>query len=185
MMDTTIANSMTPHTSDSPHLLPSSSTPSPSSSTPSSTASVEQHVTPIHSTTFFKPTPENLTKVNASYSSNQKARINFTAAQLRAMEDVFKKEPVPSSETRQTLSQQIDVPPRRIQVWFQNRRARSKNKSSSRKKKPRRVKEEEEDTDSHYEEEEDELPLLDDDDEEVDADGNGADENDENSEDFD
>ncbi|KAL6070685.1 Homeodomain containing protein mix [Balamuthia mandrillaris] len=44
--------------------------------------------------------------------------------QVFLLEEVFKLNPVPNSKTKQKLAEQLGVSNRRIQVWFQNRRAK-------------------------------------------------------------
>ena len=86
---------------------------------------------PMAATNFFKPTAEGIQRgIVATIASHQalRTRVNFAPHELRVMEKVFDVEPVPSPETRKRLSQQLNVPQRRIQVWFQNRRARTKSK---------------------------------------------------------
>jgi hypothetical protein len=82
---------------------------------------------PLSSNSFYKPTPADQLKVNNTQLL-VRTRVNFTPNELRVMEKVFEREPVPSPESRRRLADQLDVSQRRIQVWFQNRRARMKKR---------------------------------------------------------
>lgn len=55
-----------------------------------------------------------------------KHRRRTTKGQFRVLEDTFQKTPKPSNEVRKAISEQLDMPPRAVQIWFQNRRAKAK-----------------------------------------------------------
>lgn len=74
--------------------------------------------------------PNDLRRIHHQPQENGKrARVSFSPHEIRVMEEVYKVESVPSLETRLELAQKLSIPPRRIQVWFQNKRARSKKPS--------------------------------------------------------
>ncbi|ORX52043.1 homeobox-domain-containing protein [Hesseltinella vesiculosa] len=49
-------------------------------------------------------------------------RKRASPAQLRVLNHVFNHTCFPSTELRMQLSKQLDMPPRTIQIWFQNKR---------------------------------------------------------------
>lgn len=55
-------------------------------------------------------------------------RINLTQWQISILVSAFEKDQLPDFEQRLELSKQLNMTPRCIQVWFQNRRQRSKYK---------------------------------------------------------
>ena len=63
-------------------------------------------------------------------ASNSRWRIGDRAREV--LEAEFKRERFPSASHRLKLAQALDVEPRRIQVWFQNRRQRNKGPEPSR-----------------------------------------------------
>ncbi|KAL0956459.1 hypothetical protein HGRIS_002605 [Hohenbuehelia grisea] len=66
-----------------------------------------------------------------AYTPNEvKHRKRTTGAQLKVLEGVFKKDTKPNAALRKQLASQLDMTPRGVQVWFQNRRAKEKNKAS-------------------------------------------------------
>ncbi|KAF9012466.1 hypothetical protein BDQ17DRAFT_1419854 [Cyathus striatus] len=65
------------------------------------------------------------------YTPNEvKHRKRTTSAQLKILEDVFKRDTKPNAQLRNDLASQLEMTPRGVQVWFQNRRAKEKNKAS-------------------------------------------------------
>ncbi|KAH8806741.1 Homeodomain-like protein [Flagelloscypha sp. PMI_526] len=63
------------------------------------------------------------------YQPNEvKHRKRTTAAQLKVLEGIFKTDTKPSAALRTQLAAQLDMTPRGVQVWFQNRRAKEKLK---------------------------------------------------------
>uniref|UniRef100_G3UK36 Double homeobox A n=1 Tax=Loxodonta africana TaxID=9785 RepID=G3UK36_LOXAF len=48
----------------------------------------------------------------------------FTGEQLKILIDTFNRKPYPNYATRQKLASEINIEEPRIQIWFQNRRAR-------------------------------------------------------------
>ncbi|KAL4220636.1 hypothetical protein ACF0H5_021032 [Mactra antiquata] len=51
-------------------------------------------------------------------------RTTFTQDQLKAMEKAFRQAPYPDVSVRERLAKQLDLNESRIQIWFQNRRAK-------------------------------------------------------------
>ncbi|KAG5648562.1 hypothetical protein DXG03_003173 [Asterophora parasitica] len=65
------------------------------------------------------------------YTPNEvKHRKRTTSSQLRVLEAVFKHDTKPNAALRAKLALQLDMKPRGVQVWFQNRRAKEKGKAS-------------------------------------------------------
>ncbi|KAG0092659.1 hypothetical protein BGZ93_008223 [Podila epicladia] len=55
-----------------------------------------------------------------------KHRQKISKSQYKILEKSFTNNPMPNGDTRQQLATQLSMTPRTIQVWFQNRRAKSK-----------------------------------------------------------
>jgi hypothetical protein len=55
-----------------------------------------------------------------------KKRQRTTPDQLEVLEKVYEKEKLPGSDLRRELAQKLKMTPRRVQVWFQNKRAKEK-----------------------------------------------------------
>ncbi|KAH8828551.1 hypothetical protein DL96DRAFT_1187666 [Flagelloscypha sp. PMI_526] len=65
------------------------------------------------------------------YQPNEvKHRKRTTSAQLKVLEGIFKTDTKPNAALRTRLAAQLDMTPRGVQVWFQNRRAKEKLKAS-------------------------------------------------------
>ena len=65
---------------------------------------------------------------NQAPSSNEKLkqRERATPLQVAFLEKIFALDPLPSAPTRMKLADKLGMTPKRIQIWFQNRRARIK-----------------------------------------------------------
>jgi hypothetical protein len=62
-----------------------------------------------------------------SYRPNEvKHRKRTTRQQLKVLEETFKTTQKPDANVRKSLAAQLDMTPRNVQVWFQNRRAKDK-----------------------------------------------------------
>ncbi|XP_018593551.1 diencephalon/mesencephalon homeobox protein 1-like [Scleropages formosus] len=76
----------------------------------------------------------------AESENSRRKRTAFSKENVALLRATFEKHPYPGISLRERLSQQTGLPESRIQVWFQNRRARTLkhrgNKQSSWKQKP-------------------------------------------------
>ncbi|KAF7321827.1 hypothetical protein MKEN_00704600 [Mycena kentingensis (nom. inval.)] len=65
------------------------------------------------------------------YTPNEvKHRKRTTSAQLKVLEGIFKRDTKPNAALRTELAAQLSMTARGVQVWFQNRRAKEKNKAA-------------------------------------------------------
>jgi hypothetical protein len=55
-----------------------------------------------------------------------KHRRRTSRAQLKVLEKSFSENPKPNAAVRRILAQKLDMTPRGVQIWFQNRRAKAK-----------------------------------------------------------
>ncbi|XP_039074935.1 double homeobox protein A [Hyaena hyaena] len=68
--------------------------------------------------------PNKTTPVN-----HRRSRTKFTHDQLKILIKAFDKNPYPGYTTKQKLALEVNTEESRIQIWFQNRRARHQKKS--------------------------------------------------------
>ncbi|CAF3162242.1 unnamed protein product [Rotaria sp. Silwood2] len=73
--------------------------------------------TPVLNTTFELAPP---------VGRRRRQRTIFLKDQVDLLDQVFEKNPYPDIQLREQLSQRLDVPEARIQVWFKNRRSRAR-----------------------------------------------------------
>ena len=77
-----------------------------------------------------KPDPGKGTKNKKQSKKSKRIRTSFKVHQLIAMKELFEQEKNPDSGKLTTLSKQIDLPKRVLQVWFQNARAKHRKGQS-------------------------------------------------------
>ncbi|THH21176.1 hypothetical protein EUX98_g8444 [Antrodiella citrinella] len=64
------------------------------------------------------------------YQPNEvKHRKRTTRSQLKVLEDVYKYDTKPNATLRKKLAEELGMTPRGVQVWFQNRRAKTKSQA--------------------------------------------------------
>jgi len=63
--------------------------------------------------------------------SDTKKRIRTTPEQLRLLEKTYEQEKIPSQSLREELALKLVMTPRRVQVWFQNKRAKERRMRKS------------------------------------------------------
>jgi len=79
------------------------------------------------------PNSPGLNDFNSEYRSSHmlhpfevKHRRRTTRTQFKVLEATFRENPKPNASVRKSVSQQLDMPIRAVQIWFQNRRAKAK-----------------------------------------------------------
>ncbi|XP_041460491.1 diencephalon/mesencephalon homeobox protein 1-A-like [Lytechinus variegatus] len=74
--------------------------------------------------------------MNALRHRRRRSRTIYTRLQLESLEQVFSKNKYPDINSREALADAIDLTEARVQVWFQNRRARERRQERSGKSSP-------------------------------------------------
>jgi hypothetical protein len=72
-------------------------------------------------------------KPTKKHKSDTKKRIRTTPDQLRLLEKTYEREKIPSQSLREELALKLGMTPRRVQVWFQNKRAKERRLKKSMK----------------------------------------------------
>ncbi|KAL6074706.1 Homeobox protein prophet of Pit-1 [Balamuthia mandrillaris] len=92
---------------------------------------------PTETSTSTSPPPSASTDSPPSTSSSNKnkrqrlKRICPNARQLFVLEEAFRMNPLPTRQTKEVISQQIGLSQERVQIWFQNRRARERKNNGA------------------------------------------------------
>lgn len=68
----------------------------------------------------------NVEEAGGEGADGPKKRNRTTPEQLALLEEVFAKNTTPNAATREALAEKLDMTPRSVQIWFQNRRAKVK-----------------------------------------------------------
>ncbi|KAJ7072099.1 hypothetical protein C8F01DRAFT_1102560 [Mycena amicta] len=79
------------------------------------------------------PTPPPVSPVSGDEPAVKKKRKRADAQQLKVLNDTYARTAFPSTEERLRLAKQLDMSPRSVQIWFQNKRQsmRQTNRQSS------------------------------------------------------
>ena len=76
----------------------------------------------------------NLNYLAIGFLENKRNRNIFSEAEIQIMESVFEQTHYPDAYIREQLSFQLNQSVSRIQVWFQNRRAKYRKQESNKNK---------------------------------------------------
>ncbi|KAF7376298.1 Homeobox domain-containing protein [Mycena sanguinolenta] len=76
--------------------------------------SAHAHVSP--------PTPPPVSPISSDEPTVKKKRKRADAAQLRVLNETYARTAFPSTEERLALAKALDMSPRSVQIWFQNKR---------------------------------------------------------------
>ncbi|NXV41120.1 ANF1 protein, partial [Uria aalge] len=75
---------------------------------------------------YFSVTERLSFKRELSWYRGRRPRTAFTRNQIEVLENVFKMNSYPGIDIREELARKLDLDEDRIQIWFQNRRAKLK-----------------------------------------------------------
>ncbi|XP_010113853.1 PREDICTED: homeobox expressed in ES cells 1 [Chlamydotis macqueenii] len=75
---------------------------------------------------YFSVTERLSFKRELSWYRGRRPRTAFTRNQIEVLENVFKMNSYPGIDIREELARKLDLDEDRIQIWFQNRRAKMK-----------------------------------------------------------
>ncbi|NWT96120.1 ANF1 protein, partial [Urocynchramus pylzowi] len=75
---------------------------------------------------YFSVTERLCFKRELSWYRGRRPRTAFTRKQIEVLENVFKMNSYPGIDIREELARKLDLDEDRIQIWFQNRRAKLK-----------------------------------------------------------
>eukprot|EP01115_Flamella_aegyptia_P011602 TRINITY_DN54_c0_g1_i1.p1 TRINITY_DN54_c0_g1~~TRINITY_DN54_c0_g1_i1.p1 ORF type:complete len:142 (+),score=25.57 TRINITY_DN54_c0_g1_i1:64-489(+) len=76
---------------------------------------------------------EKLAEILICLGKRKRKRTRTTPRQLAVLEAIFEQNTTPNNATRRRLSEELGMNPRRIQIWFQNKRAKLKKNSAKKK----------------------------------------------------
>uniref|UniRef100_A0A8C8RQ02 HESX homeobox 1 n=1 Tax=Pelusios castaneus TaxID=367368 RepID=A0A8C8RQ02_9SAUR len=75
---------------------------------------------------YFSATERLTYKRELSWYRGRRPRTAFTRNQIEVLENVFRVNSYPGIDVREELAHKLDLDEDRIQIWFQNRRAKQK-----------------------------------------------------------
>eukprot|EP01088_Endostelium_zonatum_P020060 TRINITY_DN7217_c0_g1_i1.p1 TRINITY_DN7217_c0_g1~~TRINITY_DN7217_c0_g1_i1.p1 ORF type:complete len:326 (+),score=111.98 TRINITY_DN7217_c0_g1_i1:157-1134(+) len=110
-------------------------TTNPNSSPPGSDSISSQpsnpSLTPTRNQDRSTSTSKTLGKKSQIGYKPKKKRRRLTNEQLATLESIFDKDTMPSTQVRNQLADNLDMTPRSVQIWFQNKRAKLKRNSQN------------------------------------------------------
>ena len=65
---------------------------------------------------------------NHRFEIPTKKRVYFTPEQRAQLEELYKSQQYPTRDDKSALAKSLNIDENKIQVWFQNRRARDRNR---------------------------------------------------------
>lgn len=92
------------------------------------------------SVTFSSPTDESEDEdVMGDQDPGYKRRIRFTTEQQAILCEAYRQTPKPSRQEKHVLAERLNTTFKRVQVWFQNKRAKDKRERSATRPAPRQT----------------------------------------------